>query len=319
VQNDENMNVQIFNKALQIEVIPKKELRRDGIPIDVWTCFEVGKTLYKDISFLLLKQTVEQTYTPKQLKYLADCTSKSFGMPVVFVFDEIPYYQRVRLFDKNVYFIVNNNYVFLPNLFINTKVKDTAHHSTLTATAQYLLLFHLQKMKLNGFTATEIAERTPLLYTTITRAITVLVDLGLCEIEKDALRFNRINFSLPNNELYDLANRYFINPIKSIYYCDDVKAPNLLLSNISALSRYTMINDDEIVTYAIDTNYLKSHKNDFKNLNPIEGNYRLEVWQYPPIATNENTVDKISLVLSLQDNDDPRIKKEVLSMIEKIW
>lgn len=57
----------------------------------------------------------------------------------------------------------------------------------------------------------------------------------------------------------------------------------------------------------------------FLNVNPIEGDCCVETWQYPPIPTDKRYVDKLSLALSLRDNHDPRVEKEVELMIEQLW
>ena len=314
------MEVKLFNNSLPSEVVPRNSLRRNGIPPDVWMSFEVAKTIYRGQPMLLLKQIVNQDYTPKQLRYFSDCLRRVFGVPVSFVFDKMPYYLRERLFEKEVYFIVSNKYVFLPSLFINTVSKDVKPHSFLTASAQYLLLFHLQKSDLNGFMAQDIAECTPLQYTTITRAIKVLAELGLCRIEKDALRYNRIWFDASGASLYEKALPYLVNPVKAVYYCDALpENHNMLLAGVSALSRYTMLNDEETTTYAIDLQTFNSLKSGFRYLNPIEGEFRIEVWNYCPIRSEQETVDKLSLALSLGDTSEPRIEKEKKAMIKDLW
>ncbi len=314
------MEVKLFNNPLPSEVVANESLRRNGIPPDVWMCFEVAKTIYKGQPMLLLKQTVDQNFTPKQLRYFSDCLSREFGMPVSFVFDTMPYYLRERLFEKNIYFIVSNKYVFWPSLLINTVSKDAKSHASLTSSAQYLLLFHLQKSSLDGFTAQDIAECTPLQYTTITRAMKVLVEFSLCRIEKDALRFNRIWFNASGASLYEMAQPYLVNPVKAVCFCDALpENHNMLLAGVSALSRYTMLNDDETTTYAIDFPAFNSCKSEFRFLNPIEGKYRIEVWNYRPIRSEKETVDKLSLALSMGDTDDPRIEKEKKSMMMDLW
>ena len=314
------MEVKLFNNSLATKSVASKSLRRNGIPPDVWMCFDVAQTIYKKQPMLLLKQTVNQNFTPKQLRYFSDCLSEEFGMPVAFVFDSMPYYLRERLFEKNIYFIVSNKYVFLPSLFINSASQDTKLHTELTTAAQYLLLFHLQKSSLDGFTAQDIAACTPLQYTTVTRAIKVLAELGLCRITKDALRFKRIWFDASGASLYKMATPYLVSPVKVVYYCDAVpQNHNMMLAGVSALSRYTMLNDDETTTYAIDFHTFSECKSDFSFLNPIEGKYRIEVWNYSPIPTEKETVDKLSLALSMKDSDDPRIEKEKKQLTEGLW
>lgn len=314
------MNVELFNNPLDTNTVTRKYLQRKGIPPDVWMSFEVAQTSYKGQSMLLLKQIVDQSYTPKQLRYFSDCLSREFGMPVSFVFDSMPYYLRERLFEKNIYFIVSNKYVFLPSLFINSASQDTKPHTVLTTAAQYLLLYHLQKSSLDGFAAQDIAACTPLQYTTVTRAIKVLAELGLCRITKDALRFKRIWFDASGASLYKMATPYLVSPVKAVYYCDAVpQKHNMLLAGVSALSRYTMLNDEETTTYALDFQTFSTCKSDFSFLNPIEGRYKIEVWNYSPIPSEKETVDKLSLALSMKDYDDPRIEKEKKLMIDGLW
>ena len=56
--------------------------------------------------------------------------------------------------------------------------------------------------------------------------------------------------------------------------------------------------------------------------NEFDGNVVVEAWKYPPVAKMGETpqwVDKLSLALSLHDDDDPRVEKEVELMIENLW
>ncbi len=54
-----------------------------------------------------------------------------------------------------------------------------------------------------------------------------------------------------------------------------------------------------------------------------DGNYIIEVWKYPVVSKmgdKSQWVDRLSLVLSLRDDDDPRVEKEVERIIsEQKW
>ena len=62
------MNVKLFNNPLYTNAVTRKSLQRKCMPPDVWMSFEVAQTSYKGQSMLLLKQIVDQSYTPKQLR-----------------------------------------------------------------------------------------------------------------------------------------------------------------------------------------------------------------------------------------------------------
>ena len=185
---------------------------------------------------------------------------------------------------------------------------------------QYYRTDHHWKTRTALWAAREIAERTPLQYTTVTRAIRVLAELGLCRIAKDGQRFKRIWFEASGASLYNMAEPFLLSPIKAVHYCDVLpEGHNMLLAGASALSRHTMLNDDDAITYAVDSQAFGALKSDFSFLNPIEGRYRVEVWSYSPIPSENETVDKLSLALSMGDTDDPRIEKEKKSMMMDLW
>jgi hypothetical protein len=112
-----------------------------------------------------------------------------------------------------------------------------------------------------------------------------------------------------------------ISPVRERVYCDDVaNDTQYRRAGISALAHYTALNPEEMQTIAIPvTQWRKRQDKDFVGINPYEGNYCVEIWKHEPIPTNSQYVDKLSLALSLQDDHDPRVEKEVAQMIEQIW
>ena len=44
------------------------------------------------------------------------------------------------------------------------------------------------------------------------------------------------------------------------------------------------------------------------------------MWKYPPVIEKEDGfVDRLSLVLSLREDDDPRVEKEIELMTDRLW
>ena len=63
--------------------------------------------------------------------------------------------------------------------------------------------------------------------------------------------------------------------------------------------------------------------NTIVNINEYDGDTMIEVWKYPPVVERvecADWIDKLSLALSLKEDDDPRVEGEVQRMInEIIW
>jgi hypothetical protein len=81
---------------------------------------------------------------------------------------------------------------------------------------------------------------------------------------------------------------------------------------------YTMLAEPVTTTIAVS---VKLAKENVMVCNKDFGDYRVEVWKYTPsLLTKNNTVDKLSLYLSLRNNEDERVQIELDNMInEMIW
>ena len=269
----------------------------------------------------MLEPKSSQKFTPRKLRLIAQRLNGIIGKDVVFVFEHLPYVERNRLIDQDVFFVVSGKYAFLPNLLIATRETEPLRGEKLTAVAQWLLLAYLQGIDDNHKTAKEIEQFSPFQYVTLTRAFRMLEGLRLCMIETGDDKYKRICFDTDKKALFERSMRYLVHPVKQCWYCDGIKAPEQYkLAGISALSHYSALNPDGTTTIALTAEQWKNINGDgLLNVNPIEGDYRVEIWRYQPIPTNEQFVDKLSLALSLQDDHDPRVEKEVELMVEKLW
>ena len=107
------------------------------------------------------------------------------------------------------------------------------------------------------------------------------------------------------------------SPIKAVKYCDIIPAAGFQYSGISALASYTMLSPDENPTIAVYSGEFKDGA--FQGLNDFDGNVRIEIWRYPALDMEADTVDRLSLFLSLESHEDPRVEKENKLMFNKIW
>jgi len=309
----------IAGKQYPLEIINYSELRK--LWVEARTAFRFYSTNFKGIEFVLLEPKSSVRFTPRKLKLMAGRMNDIMGKPIVFLFESLSYVERNRLIEQDVYFIVSGKYAYLPNLLLPVRETEPVKGEKLTAVAQWLLLAYLQGLKINHKTAKELEQIAPYQYVTLTRAFRLLEGLSLCQIETDEARFRHISFGTDKRALFEQAKAFLIPPAKQRLYCDEVDCPQQYkISGINALSHYTSLNSEKMTTIALTTEQWKNRKeNDFINANPIEGDYCVEIWNYPPVPTDKRYVDKLSLALSLNDDHDPRVEKEVELMIEKIW
>ena len=311
--------ISIAGKDYILDNIEGQALRQ--VWVEARAAFRFYSCTFKDTELVMLEQKSSQRYTPRKLKLTAQRLYGIWGKDVVFIFEHLPYVERNRLIDQDVFFVVSGKYAFLPNLLIAARETEPAGREKLTAVAQWLLLAYLQGVDVNHKTAKEMEQVTPFHYVTLTRAFRLLEELKLCWIETGVDKFKRIGFNTDKKALFERSTKHFIHPVKQHWYCDGIKDPKQYkLAGISALSHYSALNPDGTTTIALTAEQWKNINGDgFLNVNPIEGDCRVEIWQYQPIPTSEQFVDKLSLALSLQDDHDPRVEKEVELMVEKLW
>lgn len=312
------IEVTVAGKALDLSLMKKEELK--GIPIDTKLQFQFYLAIFNGYEFCLLKAKKEENHASTDCLRLAKRLETMVNLPIVFLFQGLQFVERNRLIERGVYFIVSDKYAYLPFLVINTRETERKKSEELSAVAQYILLYHLQVEGLEGASMVELERKFPYTYVTISRAFKTLDDLKLCKVSMDENRVKRLHFEESPKELWEHILPYLKNPVNRIVYCDAIAdAVCMTYGGITALSHYTHLNPDETNTYIMDTKQYKKLQafGALKNLNEAEGNIRLEVWNYPPLSLDY--ADPISLYLTLKEDKDPRVEKELELMINKLW
>ena len=270
----------------------------------------------------------------KHFKILKD----TFDKTIVLVMDTILSYNRKRLIEKGINFIVPNKQLFLPELLINlnesyTQPKTKVKGNNLIPSAQFLLLYHINhrynNWKIEEYSFKEIAEKLNYSPMAITNAVEDLKQYELIEVEGD--KEKHIKFNLKRSELWYTAQEQNLlsSPVVKTVYVDVLPSDMYMLkTNASALPEYSSLNPSKQQYYAIEKSafYLLQKNNGLVNANDREGQYALEVWKYNPLTlveemnNNQAVVDPLSLYLSLKNNNDERIEMALEQIIEKmIW
>lgn len=305
----------------KIEVAPKDDLK--GLSIGEKLSYTFYDGFYQGVPLLFLEPRKDNP-TPKECLITSNRIANLTGTPVVFILKPGPTYERQRLMDKGVYFVMSDQYAHLPMLIALEKTSNRKIAAALTPVAQYLLFYHLQEGNLEGLSAKEIAELIPYSYESTTLGITCLEDVRLCKKVQADKKKKTIHFELKGKDLWDKAQSYLISPLEQRIFCDDIRTySDYPVCGINALAHYTWLNPDPEKMFMLSSKEYRALKasDSFVNLNAYDGNVMIEVWKYPPVGLiNEQKqwVDCLSLALTLKAENDPRIEKEVERMIKEI-
>ena len=305
-----------------IKRLPMGKLRI--LPLYIRAIYTMKTTRLYEREILLLEKKDKERLTAEQYRKHIQVIENAFNKPVVLVLDAIEAYNRKRLIEKQIAFIIPGKQMFIPQFLIDLReFRYTAQKKKekIQPAAQCLLLFHLLKENVEDVNLKTIAEKLNYTPMTITRAANELNEKALCRIE--GRKEKKIVFERDKKAIWEKALPYLQNPVNIAIYIEEYIDDKIIFeSGYTALSSYTKIAGEPTKCFAIsktDYVYLRKHKQ-ITITNKMEGRICLEIWKYnPAILATDKTVDPLSLYLTLKDEKDERVEIELEKMIERLW
>lgn len=334
---------EILGETIHLEKLTK------NMPFHIHLSYNVYRTRILNNEIILIENKNIEDFKILQTEKHIEILRDSFNTPIVLLLNELASYNRLRLIEKRINFIVAGKQIYLPSLLMDFRESFMPHKEhkkhkkdTLIPSAQMIVLYHLfnKSIDIKNLSFREIAEKMEYTSMTITKAIKSLKQFDLIEINRykskiddswNRTREKRIIFTDDRRNLWIKIknNNYFCDPVIKKVYIDEI--PNhtkLLLSGESALAEYSDMNPSRQRIFAIEKNayYALKKSNELLNENKNEGLYCLEVWKYNPqtlaniFNENENIVDPLSLYCSFIHDSDERIQMALEQIENKyLW
>ena len=293
------------------------------LPLYINSTYDIWNTIIFDKAVLLLVKNTQEHLTPLQYQKHKEQAEKKTGRLIVFILSDMKAYDRNRLIQKKINFIIEDKQIFIPQLLIDLKdylPKAKIIPEYLQPAAQLIILYHIQRKQLGGFTYKDLANILDYSYLTITRAVDNLVKLDLCKTEGNKEKI--LVFKAKKRELWGKALPYMKPPIKKTLFINDELPKDLVcISDINALAFYSDLNNDRHKHYAINhKEFIKLEKEGFiKETSQYDGDYKIELWRYNPNTLTEiKYVDPLSLYLCFRNDPDERIEMALEQIIEQL-
>ncbi len=238
------------------------------------------------------------------------------GQPVVYVTDTLASYERRRLIELKVPFIVPGNQLYLPDLGL-----DLREHFRQRAAAAQALSPSAQAMLISALLArpwepewqpSKVANALGYTSMTLSRVVKELNSAGLATVHL-AGRARLLHMEGGPQQVWERAKPMLRTPVRQTVWMASDSVPAKVhgrLAGLSALARYSMLTEPPWPVYAMTSTDWKAITDaGIRPLpEPIAGAQEWEVWSYSPALTpNSPTVDPLSLMLSLQGSTDDRI------------
>jgi len=256
-----------------------------------------------------------------------DMLQRIAGMPVAYVAKTLASYERKRLIQQKVPFIVPGNQLYLPWVGIDLREyfrqRSKTPDSAFNPSTQALLITALLRIPWDPIWHPAQAATT-LGYTamTISRALRELTEAGIGEIRREG-RTQSLYLGDQPGDIWGRAKTLLRSPVKRTEWAIPVAALNpshAPMAGMSALAQQTMVADPKWPVRAVSTRqWLSATRAGLGRLpEPTAGAYQWQIWTYDPnLGAAREIVDPLSLTLSLQGENDERIQSGLAELEEQ--
>ncbi len=305
-----------------VKKVPESLLNK--LPLYLSHAYNYGLLEIDGDYFLLAEEGNKNPKTAEQLKKQAKAIFHYTDLPAVFVLYSQSMQMRRNMIRNRISFIVPENQIYLPELFLYLKENNRQIHPLsefLTPSAQLLLLYHLQVEHLEEFSFKEIAKKLGYSPKTITKIAEELKAKKICRVT--GTKEKRFAFDVGRKQLWKMAEPQMQSPVIKSYFTGLKGNWDFCKSGDTALAHYTFLSDtgkEAYAVYKVEVERLRK-KRYWEYLDETEGDIRVEVWKYNPcILSNNGYIDPLSLYLYYRDDPNERVKAEMMELIDKkVW
>ena len=271
------------------------------------------------LNLLLMTDKGTEGQSPAMIRKHMEAVHEKSGYEVVYVHHLVSAYNRKRLIEQGVPFIIPGNQMYCPMLAIDLREHFRQKRQNVRKFSPAT-----QAMLLNWFyshhfaeerrtTPTEMARTLGYSKMTMSRAFKE-VDAVLASTGVNTQNSMGINHAIQDQDLWLRLQPLFRSPVKQRRYLleDQFNITPRWRAGLTALANYTMLAEPTRAIYAISPEEWKLLKQK-KGLMLLDSTdpqaVEVEVWSYAPSLFGRNhTVDPLSLLLSLQGSSDERIE-----------
>ena len=314
-----------LKETLDIDARPKQWLGTGNLPIflrNMYVFFEV-RILGMPCLVMATKDKTEQTPATIQKHMLQ--VRKKWQDEVIYVQQKVTAYNRKRLIQHKIPFVVPLNQMYLPFLGIDLRehfknIRET--EANFSPSTQVVVLYYLSQNEQLRLTPKRLANGLGYSIMTMTRALDELDGAGLGTIAMEG-RERVLRFNQDKRQVWETALERLRSPVKKRVWAKIFSSkPVGVKAGLSALAHYSNLAEPVNPVLAMDGKQWKTvqTKNGAKILDIAEPNAsELEVWSYSPkLFANKGVVDRFSLFLSTKEDNDERVQTALESMMEQL-
>lgn len=292
--------------------------RESELPYFLRDAFQINELDLLGHSVLLVIDRKTDKPRLGQVRVQLDKVRALAGQPVLYCTAALASYERKRLIEQKVPFIVPGNQLYLPDLGIDLREyfrrRSIAVAAALSPSAQAILITALLRRPWQSeWQPSVVAAALGYSPMTLSRAVKELTAAGLATPCMHG-RTRCLRMVRTPRDTWEQARPLLRTPVKrSVWVHADkaIAAQPSLLAGLSALAHHSMLAEPKWPTYAISPTQWRAAMQAGIEVLPeaAAGACEWQLWSYAPeLLVGGSVVDPLSLMLSLQNNPDERIQ-----------
>ena len=266
--------------------------------------------------------------TPAAIEKHLDWIDQKAGLRGIYVTETLEAYNRKRMIERKIPFIVPENQLYLPDLALDLREHLKKSRKTvekLSPLSQVVVLsFLLGRLEdADRVTPTGLSRQFPYSKMSMSRSFDELRALKLVETQQQG-RLAVSRFVQGGKALWQEAKPYLSSPVSKRIYLDALNHPMKWKAGESALEATTQIVAPRRETFAVTSSEwrrlqaqgeIQMIPEPSKNLAHAE----LEIWKYDPkLLADGPLVDPLSLILSLEPTTDERVEMAMDELMDSL-
>ncbi len=279
------------------------------------------------LNILLMLDPSDEEHSPATLRKHMDQVREKWEGEVVYARERVTAYNRKRLIEHNVPFIVPGNQLYLPMLAIDLREHFRQKRRSIdkfSPATQTLVLYWIynSNMGRERTTPTEMAKVLGYSKMTMTRAFKE-VDAALDSLPTNERLNNNARYGVAGQELWQKLQPFWRSPVKHRHYLlkkDFAHVVGRFRAGLTAMASYSMLAEPNHEVFAVSQSEWKVflQRRNVEILDrPDSQTVEVEVWGYPPdLFAQNDLVDRLSLYLSLRDRSNERIELALEELLE---
>ncbi len=312
--------------VLSLPVDPAPWAEAQALPLILRDAYAFSVVSLFGTSCLLLLDRGAQHHTPASIrKHLLQIERRWVG-EVVYVKRAVDSYNRKRLIEHKIPFVIPGNQMYLPAFGLDLREHFRRTRRAVTSfspSTQATMLYALNNRLAGPVSPLDLAGRLGYSRMTMTRVFNELEEASVGEHSTRGKR-RLVEFPGARRALWDNALPFLRTPVlKRLHVGSSVDSSIWPGAGLSALSMYASLAEPKnpVAALAGRAWVLLRNRYGTAEIPAAEpDSVEIELWSYPPeLLATGGTVDRLSLYLSLMDTVDERVeaaREELLEGVE---